>query len=187
MFSAWSLLRAFGRSRTWVIDAISSYLRRTAPRYHWLLPPLAQRLGQLGKRLVEIGDEAIVGDLEDRRLLVLVDRHDHLGILHAGEMLDRTRNADRDVKLRRHHLAGLPDLPVVRRVAGIDRGARGTDRRAELVGDRLDVLGEVLSGLHRAPARDDDLGRGEFRAFRLRQFLADETGNARIGRGARVL
>src|SRR4029077_5902579 len=144
---------AWGRSLTCVIDAMSSYLRRTAPRYHWLLPPLAQRLGQLGKRLIEIGDQAIVGDLEDRRLLVLVDRHDHLGILHAGEMLDRTRNADRDVEVRRHHLAGFPALPVVRRVAGIDRGARGADRRPELVGNRLDVLGEVLARLHRAAAR----------------------------------
>src|SRR6185295_4636512 len=168
MFSAWPRAAAFGRSRTWVIDAMSSYLRRTAPRYHWLLPPLAQRLGQLGKRLVEIGDQAIVGDLEDRRLLVLVDRHDHLGILHAGEMLDRARDADRDVELRRHHLAGLPDLPVVRRVAGVDCGARGADRGTELVGDRLDIFGEIVAALHGATARDDDLGGGELGPFRLR-------------------
>src|SRR5664279_4640365 len=92
-----------------------------------LLAKLAEFLGQLRNRLIEIRDQAVIGDLEDRRVLILVDRHDHLGILHAGEMLDRAGNADRDVELRRHHLAGLADLPVIRRISGVDRGARGTD------------------------------------------------------------
>src|SRR5947208_1093074 len=114
IFSAWS--RALGRSLTWVMVAIPPYLRRSAAGFHglvghWLLAALAQLLGQLGKRLIEVGDQAIVGDLEDRRLLILVDRHNHLGILHAGEMLDRARNADRNVQFRRHHLAGLAHLP----------------------------------------------------------------------------
>jgi hypothetical protein len=60
-------------------------------------------------------------------------------------MLDRARNADRDIEIRRHDLAGLADLPVVRGVAGIDRRARGTDGGAELVGDRLDVEAEILA------------------------------------------
>src|SRR5262249_10442197 len=45
---------------------------------------------QLGQDREQIANEAIVADLEDRGLRVLVNRHDHLGILHAGEMLDRT-------------------------------------------------------------------------------------------------
>src|SRR5437763_1726052 len=101
------------------------------------LAVLAEFGGKLGQRLIEIGDKAIVGDLEDRRLLVLVDRDDHLGILHAGEMLDGARDADRDIEFRRHHLAGLADLPVVGRIAGIDRCARGPNRGAELVGNRF--------------------------------------------------
>src|SRR5215217_5083696 len=75
----------------------------------------------------QIADEAVVCDLEDRGFLVLVDGDDDLAVLHAGEMLDRTGNADRDVELRSHHLARLPDLPVVRRIAGIDGSAARTD------------------------------------------------------------
>ncbi len=35
------------------------------------------------------GFEAVVGHAEDWGLGVLVDRHDHLRILHAGQVLDR--------------------------------------------------------------------------------------------------
>src|SRR3954471_23494527 len=147
-----------------------------------LLSELGQRLGQLGHRLIEIGDQTIVRDLEDRRVLVLVDRDDHLGILHAGEMLDRAGDADRDIEFRRHLLAGLADLPVVRGIAGIDRGARGADAGAELVGERLDILAEVLPALHGAAAGDDDLGRGQLRTVALGDFLTEEAGQARISR-----
>src|SRR3984893_358948 len=58
-----------------------------------LLSEPAERLGQFGKRLIEIRDQTIIGDLEDRRILVLVDGDDDLGILHAGEMLDRAGDA----------------------------------------------------------------------------------------------
>src|SRR5271167_1581457 len=70
-------------------------LRRT------LTPHLGELRGELGQRRVKIGDQAVVGDLEDRRLLVLVDGDDDLGVLHAGQMLDRPRYADRDIELRR--------------------------------------------------------------------------------------
>src|ERR687893_576856 len=71
----------------------------------------------------QVADEAVIRDLEDRGLLVLVDRHDDLGILHPRQVLDRPRDAHRDVEVRRHHLAGLADLPVVRRIAGVHRRA----------------------------------------------------------------
>src|ERR1700678_4215927 len=110
-----------------------------------LLSELADRLGQFRNRLIQIRHQAIIGDLEDRRVLILVDRDDDLGVLHAGEMLDRAGNTDRDIELRRHHLAGLSHLPVVRRISGIDRGARSTDAGAEFVGERLDIFGEILA------------------------------------------
>src|SRR3984885_7163746 len=141
----------------------------------WLLAKLADRLGQLGNRLIQIRDQAVIGDLEDRRVFILVDRDDHLGILHAGEVLDRAGNADRDIELRRHHLAGLADLPVVRRIAGVNRGARGADAGAELVGERLDIFGEILAALHGAAAGNDDLRRGQFGTIALGNFLADKT------------
>src|ERR1700679_1341041 len=98
-----------------------------------LAPDLRELGDELGQRRVEISDEAVIGDLEDRRLLVLVDRDNDLRILHPRQMLDRSGDADRDIELGRHDLAGLADLPIVWRVARIDRGARGAHRRAELV------------------------------------------------------
>src|SRR5436190_9810398 len=138
-----------------------------------LLSELGQCFREFRNRLVEIGNQAVIGDLEDRRVFILVDGDDHLGVLHAGEMLDRAGNADGDIKLRGHHLAGLADLPVVGRIAGIDRRARGADTGAELVGKRLDIFGKVLAALHGTPARDDDLGRRQFGAVAFRDFLAD--------------
>ena len=43
-------------------------------------------------------------------------------------------DADGDIELRGDHLAGLADLVVVRRIAGVDRRAAGADRGAQLVG-----------------------------------------------------
>ncbi len=75
-------------------------------------------------------------------------------------MLDRAGNADRDVKFRGHHLAGLPDLPVIRRIARIDRGARRADGRAKLVRQLLDQRKVVLAA-DTATARDHHTGRGQ--------------------------
>lgn len=73
----------------------------------------SQHVFEFGHDLEEIADEAVVRDLEDRRLLVLIDGDDDLRVLHAGQVLDRAGNADGDVELRRHDLAGLAHLPVV--------------------------------------------------------------------------
>src|SRR5580692_8864329 len=128
---------------------------------------LFDRGGQLVHDLEEVADDTIVGHLEDRRFFVLVDRHDGLAVLHAGEMLDRAGDADGNIKVGRHDLAGLADLVVVRHVAGIDRGAAG----AELVGQRLEDL-EVIAAAHAAAAGHHDLGRGELGPLALGQLGA---------------
>src|SRR5262249_6396739 len=135
---------------------------------------LAQFLLKFRQGGEEVGDEAVIGNLKDRRLFVLIDRDDDLRILHAGKMLDRAGNPDRDVKFWRDDLAGLPDLPIVRRVAGIDGGARSAHRRAELVRYRFDIFLEVLGVLHRAAAGNDDLRRGQLRPIILGEFFALE-------------
>jgi len=74
-----------------------------------------------------VGDQAVVGHLEDRRIAVLVDGDDDLGVLHAGQVLDGAGNADGDVEFRSHDLAGLTHLIVVGGIARIDRSAGRAD------------------------------------------------------------
>src|SRR3954468_7337153 len=96
MFSSFPRAAARVRSLTCVIDAMSSFLRRSGGRYYRHKPRslavFTKLLRQFRQRLIKVGDQPVVGDLENRRLLVLVDRHDHLGVLHAGEMLNRARD-----------------------------------------------------------------------------------------------
>src|SRR3974390_353631 len=94
--------------------------RATANLHRWSTLHLFEFCRQFRQRLIEIGNSTIVGTLEDRRLLVLVDSNNHFGVFHPCEMLDRTRNSYSDVEFGRHHLAGLPDLPVIRRVTSVD-------------------------------------------------------------------
>ena len=67
----------------------------------------------------QIRDQTIVGHLKNRGLFVLVDGDDDFAVLHPGKVLNCTGNPDGHIKLRRHDLAGLPDLPVVRRIAAV--------------------------------------------------------------------
>src|SRR3954469_8581803 len=101
------------------------------------------RLGQLRSDLEQVTDDAEIGDLEDRRLFVLVHRDDRLRRLHTGAVLDGPGDPERDVELRRHCLARLAHLELARVVAGIDGGTRRPDRGAERVGQFLDDV-EVL-------------------------------------------
>src|SRR5690348_5080433 len=59
---------------------------------------LLNRRFQLGHDLEEVADQTVDGDLEDRRVRVLVDRDDGAGILDAGEVLDGAGDADRHVQ-----------------------------------------------------------------------------------------
>src|SRR5215218_7968530 len=99
-------------------------------------------LGELRDDLVEVADDAEVGELEDRGVRVLVDRDDVLRGLHADLVLDRARDAGRQIQLRRDRLAGLADLGGVRVPAGVDHRAGGGDGgvAAERAGEGLERL-----------------------------------------------
>src|SRR5690606_28086100 len=142
-------------------------------------PGRSDELFEFRHDLEEVAYQAVVGYLEDRRIFILVDRNDHLGILHARQVLDGTGDADRDIQLRRDDLAGLADLHVVGHEAGIDGSARSAYRGAKLVGQRVQVL-EVVAVAHAAAAGNDDLGSGQFGAIRLGQLFADEGGDALV-------
>ena len=80
----------------------------------------AERLLEFRDDLEQIADKTEIGDLENRRFTVLVDRHDRAGVLDAGQVLDRAGDADRDIQCGRNDLAGLADLEIARYVAGVD-------------------------------------------------------------------
>src|SRR5215207_3464547 len=113
------------------------------------------RLGQLGRDLVQVADHAEVAELEDRRVLVLVDREDALGVLHSHLVLDRARDAERQIELRRHRLARLTDLGGVRVPAGVDHRAGGRDGTAHRIGQLLGQREVLLLAQPAAPADQD--------------------------------
>src|SRR5262245_47683106 len=98
------------------------------------------RLGQLGDDLVQVADHAEVGELEDRGVRILVDRKDVLRVLHPDLVLDRARDAGREVELRRDRLPGLADLGRVGVPAGVDDRAGRGDGAAHRVGELLAEL-----------------------------------------------
>src|SRR5690606_33798227 len=104
----------------------------------------------------QVSHQAVVSHLEDRGFFVLVDGDDDLGVLHTGQVLNGTGDADRDVQLRSDDLAGLTDLHVVRHEAGVDGGTRGADGGTQLVGQGVQVL-EVVTVAHATAAGYDDL------------------------------
>ena len=95
------------------------------------------------RNLEDVALNAVVGDLENRRLGVLVDGDDGARALHADQMLNRARDAERDVQLRRHRLTRAANLALHRQPAVVaDRPRRrelGAKRLGELLGD-----GQVL-------------------------------------------
>src|SRR3954463_3795829 len=140
-------------------------------------------LSQLGQDLVQVADDAQVGELEDRRVLVLVDRDDVLRGLHADLVLDRAGDAGREVELRRDGLAGLADLRGVRVPAGVDDRARGGDRAPERAGELLERL-EALRVAQPAAAGDQDVGVLD---VHVRAALLAAVDHARLRRPRREL
>ncbi|MOA67165.1 hypothetical protein D3C78_1942160 [compost metagenome] len=66
-------------------------------------------------------------------------------------MLDGPGDADGDVELGRHHLAGLAHLQIVGHEACIHRGPRSSHSPAELVGQGFNQ-GKLRLGAERPPA-----------------------------------
>lgn len=137
------------------------------------------QLLQLGYGFEQVRDQAVISHLEDRCFFVLVDRYDHFGVFHTGQVLDRAGDTDRDVQLWRNDFAGLADLHVVGYETCVDGRAGSADRSAQLVGQGVQVL-EIVTVLHATTAGNDDFGSGQFRTIRLGQLFADKAGSASV-------
>src|SRR3954468_471393 len=91
----------------------------------------AELLEQRSTDLEEVADDEHVGELRDGCIRVAVDRDDRGRGLHPDLVLDRARDAHRQVELWLRNLARLADLRGVRDPARIDRGAGRPYRATE--------------------------------------------------------
>ena len=114
--------------------------------------------GQERNDLVQIADDTEVSDVEDRSVLVFVDRNDEIGLFHTCHVLDRTGYADREVDLRTDGLAGLADLQILRLPAGINDCTGAADRSVQRFRQLVEEC-EVLGAADTAAAGDKDLDR----------------------------
>ena len=74
--------------------------RRVGLQRPWWLSGL-EGCGQRGHDLEQIPHDTVVGDFKDRRVGILVDRDDRARPFHADEMLNRSRDAQREIEFRR--------------------------------------------------------------------------------------
>ena len=84
---------------------------------------IAQCRSQFRHGFKQVGHQAVVGNIENRRFRIFVDGHNHLAVLHTGGVLDGAGNADGDLQLRRHHFAGLAYLVIIGRIIRVYRRA----------------------------------------------------------------
>jgi hypothetical protein len=58
---------------------------------------LFQRFGQRGHDLENVADYAVIGDLENGRVLILVDGHNRPRALHSHDVLNGTADSQREI------------------------------------------------------------------------------------------
>src|SRR6266568_4381998 len=86
--------------------------------------------------LEKVPDDAVISDLEDRGVGILVDGDNRVRALHPDEVLNGAGDAERDIQLRRDRLPRAADLPLHGQPSGVaDRPRRrelGAECRREL-------------------------------------------------------
>src|SRR5262245_43716391 len=110
--------------------------------------------------LEEIAGYPEVGNLEDRRLGILVDRHDRPRSLHADEVLNRSGNAEGNIELWRNGLPRAPNLAIHRQPAGIADRTRGGNLGTHRLRELLDEL-QMFLALDATAHGNDSLGLRE--------------------------
>ena len=114
---------------------------------------------RLGNDLEQIADDTVVSHLEDGGGVVLVHGDDALGVLHTSSVLDSAGNAQSNIDLGVHGLAGLTNLMVSGHPACIGNGTGSTHNAAAQCSSQLlsqlDALVDVLADT--TANRDDDV------------------------------
>src|SRR3954447_12621037 len=120
-----------------------------------------------GHDLEEVARDPVVRDFEDRRLGILVDRDDRARAFHPDEMLDRARDAKRDVELWRNRLSRAANLPIHGQPPRVADRAGGGELGAHRLRELLRDL-DMLLPLDAAADRNNALGLREIdRLFRF--------------------
>ena len=88
-------------------------------------------------------------------------------------MLDGARDAERDIEVGSHRLAGLPDLLLIRPPARVGDRARCADRAAQRVCQVFHQM-PVLGTLDASPAGDDSVRLGDVQLPGLRGLDAHD-------------
>jgi acyl-coenzyme A thioesterase PaaI-like protein len=114
------------------------------PQDRSLTLALVDLIDELGDDGEQVADQAVVGDLEDGRLGVLVDRDDRLRGLHPGPVLDRAADPDREVQVRAPALLRRDPLGHLRQLRLI--GGRERDRLSLSLGRAGRRLGRDRAG-----------------------------------------
>src|SRR5947207_5828703 len=149
---------------------------------------LAHCLGERRNHLEHVADDSVVGDLEDRRIFVLVDGDDRLRRAHAGEMLYRARDSDSDVKLGTHQTSGLSNLIAVRTPAVVSDSACRPDGGVAKCGREIFDELEILGCLEAPTTSDDDgcFGQVELLPAALLRLYNLDASRPRVDRRLRV-
>ena len=125
-------------------------------------------LDQLRHDLEQIAHDAVVGNTEDGCALILVDSDDALGVLHTSGVLDSAGDAQSNIDLGVHGLAGLTNLMVSRQPAGVDGGTGAANNAAQDLSQLLSQLDAALNILGNAAAHRHD----EVSADQVHQLLS---------------
>src|SRR6266446_3729919 len=78
---------------------------------------LLQLFGERGHDFENVADYAVIGDFEDRRVLILVDRDYRARALHTNDVLNGAADSERQIQFWRDSLPGAADLALHREPA----------------------------------------------------------------------
>ncbi len=111
---------------------------------------LFQLLNELRHHFVQVADDAVVGNAENRRVFILVDGADHPGVADAGDVLDLAGHAHAHVEVRLDLGAGKADAGLFRKPVHLFRERPRASDLAAQDGCQLagfaNVVEDVASG-----------------------------------------
>jgi len=136
--------------------------------------PIPKALKKGREEDLEVLDDPVMGDPENGRLWILIDRDDDLGILHASQMLNGSRDPEGEVETGAYGLAGYPDLVFRRKPTAVTDRAGGAQGRAFQEGEELPngregpfIPDPTTSGHHdRSPAKTGFPSAGDLLPYR---------------------